>query len=174
MMKYFKDEWDILFILKTSKINTHNLLPITLTAKDDIMIGNKKIIWGSKTIIDDILIWCEYEDFSIMLFTCVCKVFEKYRVSFRLDKFEFLKSRVEYVGYDILRKGNCLAQSKFDLIQDWKLPTLRQSLFSFIGLVMFYHRYAPYMETRLKPLRTLVKLYYRKPIPSSAWTAALI
>ncbi len=29
------------------------------------------------------------------------------------------------------------------------------------------------MEMRLKPLRSLVKLYYRKPIPPSAWTDTL-
>ena len=37
----------------------------------------------------------------------------------------------------------------------------------------FYHRYAPYLEIRLKPLRKLVKKYYRKPIPVSAWTTNL-
>ena len=174
MMKYFKDKWDTLFILTILKINTHNSLPITLTANNDIMIGNNKLIWGSKTIIDDILLWYEYKDFSMILFTCVCKVFEKYRISFRLDKCEFLKIQVEYVEHDILRKDKCPAQSTFDLIQDWKLPTSGQSLFSFIGLVFVYHRYAPYMEMRLKPLRTLVILYYRKPIPASAWTVALI
>ena len=173
MMKNFKDEWDILFIITVMKLKTHNALPISLTANNDIIIGGKKLIWGSKTIIDDILLWCAIKKFGIILFESVCRVFKKYRVSFRLDKCEFLKSRVEYVGHDILRKGNCPAQSKFNLIQDWKLPTSGSSLFSFIGLVNFYHKYAPYMEIRLKPLRNLVKLFYRKPIPSSAWTKDL-
>ena len=30
------------------------------------------------------------------------------------------------------------------------------------------------METILKPLRSLVKLYYRKHIPHTAWTDALV
>ena len=30
------------------------------------------------------------------------------------------------------------------------------------------------MEIKLKPLRALVKLFYRKPIPPSSWTPALI
>ena len=85
-----------------------------------------------------------------------------------------MKERVEYVGHDILRTGNCPAQSKFNLINDWKLPTSGTSLFSFIGLINFYHRYAPYMEIRLKPLRKLVKKYYRKAIPSLAWSPHLI
>ena len=81
--------------------------------------------------------------------------------------------RVEYVGHDILQTGNCPAQSKFDMINDWPLPTSGQALFSFVGLVNFYHRYAPYMEIRLKPLRKMVKRFYRKNIPPSAWTPQL-
>ena len=48
------------------------------------------------------------------------------------------------------------------------------SLFSFIGLVNFYHRYAPYMEIKLKPLRALVKKFYQKEIPTVSWTSALV
>ena len=54
MMKDLKDEWDALFILIISKMGTHNSSPITLTENDNIIIGVKKLIWGSKTIIDDI------------------------------------------------------------------------------------------------------------------------
>ena len=73
-----------------------------------------------------------------------------------------------------MRHGNSPAMSKFDMITDWPIPTSGQSLFSFIDLVNFYHRYAPYMEVRLKPLRRLVKSYYRKPIPTLDWSPELI
>ena len=78
------------------------------------------------------------------------------------------------MGHDILRHGNSPAQSKFNLLNDWDLPKSGQCLFSFIRLVNFYHRYAPYMEIKLKPLKALVKLFYRKPIPPTSWTPALI
>ena len=74
-----------------------------------------------------------------------------YRVSFRLDKCEFLSSRIEYVGHDILTHGNCPTQSKFDLINDWPTHTN--------GQAFLYHRYAPYMRIRLKLLRKLVKKF---------------
>jgi len=54
------------------------------------------------------------------------------------------------------------------MINDWSLPTSGHSLFSFIGLVNFYHRYAPYMEMKLKPLLALVKQFYRKAIPQTS------
>ena len=77
------------------------------------------------------------------------------------------------MGHDILFKGNCPAQSKFNLINDWHIPASGKSLCSFIGLVNFYHRYDPYLEIRLKPLRKMVKQFYRKLIPSAAWTSEL-
>ena len=92
---------------------------------------------------------------------------------FRLDECKFLKPRVEYVSHDILYHSNCPAQSKFNLIDDWTLLTSGQSLFSFIGLVNFYHRHAPYMESRLKSLRKMVNKFYGKPIPLLAWSPDL-
>ena len=111
---------------------------------------------------------------NLIYFECVCRVFQKCCVSFRLDKCEFLKSRVEYVSVDLMRQGNTPAQSKFNMITDWVLPTSGQSLFSFIGLVNFYHRYAPYFKIRLKPLRLLCKKFHRRPIPMIEWTHELI
>ena len=44
----------------------------------------------------------------------------------------------------------------------------------FVGLVIFYHRYVPYLEMRIKPLRGLIKKYFRSDIPIMAWTPSLI
>ena len=68
---------------------------------------------------------------------CICAVFRKYRVSFRLDKCDFLKPRVEYVGHDVTNDGNYPASSKFSIINDWKITERGESLFSFISLINF-------------------------------------
>ena len=109
-----------------------------------------------------------------MYLECICTVFRKFRVSFRLDKCDFLKPRVEYVGHDVTNDGKCPTFSKFSMINDWKIPERGESVFSFIGLINFYHIYAPYMKIRLKPLRKLLKQYYWKTIPTIAWTPDLV
>ena len=76
---------------------------IRLSTASVVAIDAKSLIYGSKTIIDGILLWCDVKAFILLYFRCVCEVFKQYRVSFRLDKCEFLKHRVEYVGHDILR-----------------------------------------------------------------------
>ena len=173
MMKRLKDEWDVLFIIKVKALLIIGNEIVIVTEANEIFVGTKKIVSGSRTIIDDIILYCSNKALILLYFECVCIIFKKYRVSFRLDKCEFLKERVEYVGVDIMKDGNAPAQSKFNMINDWTLPTNGQSLFSFIGLINFYHRYAPYFEMRLKPLRKLCKTYYRKEIPSTAWTPEL-
>ena len=174
MMQKFKDEWDALFyqtLRQSPTLDTHD---ITVTTSNQVTLDNEIVQTGSKGIIDDILIWSTALPTVLAYFECVCQVFQKYRVSFRLDKCEFLKERVEYVGHDLTPVGNCPAASKFDMIRDWKLPTNGQSLHSFVGLVNFYHNYIPYFEIRVKPLRALHRRYNRKPIPHMAWSAELI
>ena len=110
-------------------MKTYDNYLIFLTAAHTITIAGKPIIWGSKTIIDDIFLWCDIKDFTLILLKFVCELFKKYRVSFCLDKYEFLKTRLEYVGHGIFCHGNCPAQSKFNMIDDWPLPTAGQSVF---------------------------------------------
>ena len=177
MMGNLKSEWDDLFLQSMTKL-AHT--QATLDGKaltmvnEDIYLDNVKITSGTKSIIDDIIIWSNSVPVIMVYFESVCQVFQKYRVSFRLDKCRFLQDRVEYVGHDLTPLGNCPAKSKFDLISDWPLPITGSSLHSFIGLVVFYHKYAPFLEIRLKPFRAMIRKYFRKTIPPLAWTQNLI
>jgi hypothetical protein len=74
------------------------------------------IVADNRIIIDDILNWCTDPEVLVDLFECICIVFLKYRISFRLDKCEFFVDIFEYVGHDITSDGNSPAQSKYDTI----------------------------------------------------------
>jgi hypothetical protein len=124
----------------------------------------------SRCVIDDILNWCTDPDALLDLFECICIVFLKYRVSFRLDKCEFFKERFEYVGHDITSEGNCPAQSKYDLIQDWPRTTTAKSLLSLISLCSLYQCYVPWFEVGIKEMRRMVRTYSRRAIPDADWT----
>ena len=174
MMQKFREEWDELFYTTLHDMTTIEGKIVTVTATNEVRLDGLLTQTGSKGIIDDILIWSTHQELVLTYFECVCKIFQKYRVSFRLDKCEFLKDRVEYVGHDLTPAGNCPAMSKFDMINDWNLPETGQSLHSFVGLVNFYHNYVPYFEMRIKPLRSLHRKFNRQPIPKEAWTPELI
>ena len=125
---------------------------------NDIMVDSVKINLGTKLIIDNVLIWSGSILVILIYFDCMCMVFQKYRVSFRLDKCRFLESRVEFVGHDLTSTGNCPAKAKFDLSNDWVLPPTGQSLRSFVGLMMFYLRCDPYLKIIIKPFSKLIKI----------------
>ena len=175
MMNVFQTEWNILFLETVRRMDAIDGRPVTVTEDGSVFISKKRISTGSKVIIDDILAWSNDLGVILIYLECICRVFQKYRVSFRLDKCEFLKDRVEYVGHDLTPTGNCPAASKFkNMITDWSLPETGQSLHSFIGLVNFYARYCPFFEVKLKPLRKLLHGHYRQVIPLIAWTPELI
>ena len=91
-----------------------------------------------------------------------------------MDKCRLLQSHVEFVGRDLTSDGNCPAQSNFLLMCDWGVIKSGQILHSFIGLVLFCSKYAPHLEMRIKPLRRLLKAYFREPIPTMTWSPNLM
>ena len=78
------------------------------------------------------------------------------------------------MGHELLPEENCPAKSKFNIIDDWILTNTVTYLHLFVGLVMFYRRYAPYLEMRVKPLRDSIKKYSRMDIPLLMWTPTFI
>ena len=167
-------EWDTLFVVTIlTLVNSKTKLDgKTVTVKDGVVfVGSDKL---HSSIIDDILIWSSNVPAILIYSECMCRFFQQYRVSFRLDKCYFLQEVLEFVGRDLTADSNYSAASKFDMINDWELPVTCSGLHSFVGLVIFYHRYAPYLEMRIKPLRRLLKLYFRQDIPLIAWSPSLL
>jgi hypothetical protein len=152
MMRQLQDEWDSLF---------EELHPNSAHR-------------GCRVIIDDILLYSSDVTTLIQYLDCVCQVFIKYQVSLKLGKCDFLKERFEYVGHDITADGNCPAESKFDLVRDWVLPSTGQGLRSFVSLCNFYHRFCPWFEVSIKPFRGLMSEFHRLPIPPDRWNPDLV
>ena len=110
VMRSFKEEWDLLFTQALRPINTLGNNAVSVTKTDIIDLNKTKLVSGGRTIIDDILLFCSNFDAVLVYLECVCKVFLKYLVNFRLYKCDYLKTRVEYVGHDVTKAGNCPTQ----------------------------------------------------------------
>ena len=74
MMKDLKNEWDKLFIIRLLALIVFNSAAIVLTAVDVITIGDKPLAYGSKVIIDNILLWCNVKTLVIIYFRYVCEI----------------------------------------------------------------------------------------------------
>jgi hypothetical protein len=128
---------------------------------------------GDRVIINDILLFAICLLDLLNYLECVLIICQKYWLSLKLSKCNFLKDRVGYVGHNLTSKGNCPLKSKFDMITDWPLPATGQALHSHIQLCNFYNKYCPWLELKLKPLRRIIKLYHRQTIPAVVWTPEL-
>jgi hypothetical protein len=80
-----------------------------------------------------------------------------YRVTVKLRKTRFFPKRAEFVGADVLKEGNCPAETKNDTITNLKRPTLFTDLRMLIGFIGFYRNWMPLYETRLNPWRHILK-----------------
>ena len=160
MMQFLRDEWILLFN------ETRHII--------SLINSPAKVIYNDRIIIDDILLFSNHTPTFLYYFSCVTRVFTKYRLSFKLSKWDFFKDRMECVGHDLTSNRNYSAKSKFSLIQDWSLPPHEITLLSFIGLYYVYHKYCPWFKTNIKPLRKLQRAYHRKDIPIMGWTFPLI
>ena len=68
MMKNFIDELDELFHMNLMELKTFNSNLIALSASGILNIGNKAIVFDSKIIIDDILLWCNIKKLIVSYF----------------------------------------------------------------------------------------------------------
>ena len=95
MMGNLKDEWDDSFLqtiiaLSVSGTGTKVDGEKIRIVGSTITVGDLSLYSGTKSIIDDMLICSNNIPAILVYFECVCKVFQKYRVSFRLDKYKYL------------------------------------------------------------------------------------
>ena len=76
MMKDLKEKWDKLFILRLMALKKYNGEDIQLSVAGVVAIDGKSLIYGSKTIIDDILLWYDVKVLTLLYFRYVCEVFK--------------------------------------------------------------------------------------------------
>ena len=69
-----------------------------------------------------------------------------------LSKFFFAQSQVEYIGHLVSHKGVKPVASKVEAIHQWPVPQSTKALWSFLGLVGFYHRFIRGYFTIAAPL----------------------
>jgi Reverse transcriptase (RNA-dependent DNA polymerase) len=59
-----------------------------------------------ETIVDDVILGADNPWDLILYFLCVLEVLEKYRVTVKLQKCQFMHQKVEFVGFGVLPEGN--------------------------------------------------------------------
>jgi hypothetical protein len=112
---------------------------------------------GTTIIIDDNFIYGVSVEHAFTLTRCVCMIARKYQLTWKLKKAQWLPSKVEFVGVDIHKSGgNSPAESKDVILKNWVVPTSPRHVMAFIGFAIFYLRWCPWFEMKIKPMRETI------------------
>lgn len=80
----------------------------------------------------------------------------EYNVKLKLDKCEFAKTEVKYLGYLVSGTEIKPIPSKVDKIRDIRPPTNKKELQSLLGKLNFYSRFIKNYSKHLEPIRSLL------------------
>lgn len=107
--------------------------------------------------IDDIIIYGEDEKTHLQNIEKVFDTLERANMKVNLDKCEFLKDEVEYLGFIVSSKGVKTNPKKVDAITNFPYPKTLKDLRSFLGMSGFYRRFIRDYAKLAKPLTALLR-----------------
>jgi hypothetical protein len=93
--------------------------------------------------LDDILIFTNSLEEHRRITCLVLDRMREHKLYLRLEKCEFEKVRIEYLGVIISHGGVEMDPVKIAGVADWPMPSNKKEVLSFIGFINFYRRFIP-------------------------------
>jgi hypothetical protein len=120
---------------------------------DQILQGVEKCVCKQ----DDILIGGDNERENLEILAEVLNRLHRYNTHLKLEKCEFLKTELVYLGLKINAEGLHPVDEKIDAIKKAPIPRNVSELRSFLGMIQYYHSFLPGLATTLAPLHQLLQ-----------------
>ncbi|GBG58981.1 hypothetical protein CBR_g24330 [Chara braunii] len=117
--------------------------------------------------LDDILIFSKSMEEHLKHLEEVLAILKKTQLHLNLEKSEFGKDSVIYLGHRLSAAGLEPEATKIEVIRDWPQPPNIRELRSFLGLASYYWKFVPRFSIIARPLSRLTS----KNVPYS-WDAA--
>lgn len=107
--------------------------------------------------VDDILITSPSLEEHYEHIQRVLTKFMEHNVTVNLEKCQFFKSEAAFLGHIISNQGIKMDNKKIKTIQDFKAPSNKKELQSFLGFLNFYRRFIEKFAHTIEPLIELVR-----------------
>ena len=106
---------------------------------------------------DDIIVYSKNTVDHIKHLTVVFKAILSSGLKLRLDKCNFFRTELEFLGHTITRDGYTIIKSYIEPIMDWPMITSKYEAQSFLGSANYYLEFIPFFATKAKPLYDVLK-----------------
>ncbi|XP_069498702.1 uncharacterized protein, partial [Ambystoma mexicanum] len=116
--------------------------------------------------LDDILIFSSTWEEHVLHVKEVLTRLQQNHLFCKLEKCEFHKTTISYLGYVLAQQGIAMDPDKISAITEWPSPRSIKDIQRFLGFANFYRRFIPHFSLMTKPLTYLLK----KDIPF-VWAA---
>ena len=107
--------------------------------------------------LDDILIFSETPEQHIKDLEQVFKLLDQNSLRVSLDKCQFFKDNINYLGFNISKNGLKPTVEKCEAIEEYLEPTNSKQLRSFLGMVNYYRHLIPNFADLAFPLTETIK-----------------
>jgi len=91
--------------------------------------------------LDDILIFTRTEEEHVKAIRQVLQVLQENKLFLRLEKCEFCKEKIKYLGLVILENEVSMDLVKVAGVREWPTPENKTDVQAFLGFVNFYRRF---------------------------------
>ncbi|XP_050960534.1 uncharacterized protein LOC127161828 [Labeo rohita] len=156
------DEWKTAFVTPTGHYE-YQVMPYGLSISPSVFQTFMNEVFREflhqfvVVYIDDILIYSRNQAEHRQHVLQVLQKLRQHSLFLKLEKCEFHKPSVQFLGYNISAEGVQMDQGKVDAIQKWPLPTSVKELQRFLGFTNFYRRFIMNYSTITAPLTSLLR-----------------
>ncbi|KAI5755581.1 hypothetical protein M8J77_018107 [Diaphorina citri] len=107
--------------------------------------------------IDDFFVASDNEEQHLKHLEMFFSRLQEYKLTINLEKCQFLKSSVEFLGHMVSSDGVVPLEHKVSAIKRFPLPDTVNDLRRFLGMINFYRRFVPHMAEMQAPLNEYLK-----------------
>ena len=101
---------------------------------------------------DDVIVYSKNTIDHLKHLTVVFKAILHSGLKLRLDKCNFFRKELEFLGHMITREGYTIVRSYIEPILEWPLITSKYEAQSFLGSANYYSEFIPFFATKAKAL----------------------